>query len=298
MIHSIFEPTNNRLVVALGFFDSVHLGHRVLIDECVSLAVKLNANPAVITFSNNPFEALDRETKLIYTFKERLLLFKALGVNNVITTDFNEQFRNIKANEFLDILTKWNIAAIICGADYKFGHDNQGNVSLLTEYTMQKNILVKPVSDVCLKGQRVSSSEIRRLLEFGEIMKANVLLGSAYFISSTVVNGRKVGRKIGLPTANLLPDEEKLIPKCGVYSAKTVIDGKSYRSVLHIGDKPTFNEAAITCESHLLGFEGDIYGKEVAIYPHNYIRENKKFKDEAELRHQIELDISCLDGII
>lgn len=281
-----------RKVYALGLFDSVHIGHRDLIREGKILAEKLDADFCLVTFGDDLYSSLGRNDKEIFLLNERLEVLKEAEVDEVSVLPSDKSFMEKTAEEFLQYLEGFDPAAIIVGEDYRFGAKATGNVELLKQYFINKDVPVKVCKLVSCDGEKVATSRIKFYLQNAEIEKANFLLTRPYFMTGKVINGLKNGCKMGLPTANIAIDERKFIPKNGVYVTKTVIDGAVYPSVSNLGTHPTINTNIANLETFILDFDKDIYDKTIKIEFYKWIRDIKKFSSLTELAEQIKSDIN------
>ena len=191
---------------------------------------------------------------------------------------------------FLDLLMDYGATGFVCGHDFRFGHRGEGDPDTLRAYCREKNLPCIIVPEQSLDGQRISSSHIRSLIEAGQTETAMRFLGHPHILSGEVVAGRQLGRTIGVPTANILIPDKVVVPKLGVYATECLVDVVCYQAVTNIGSRPTVNGHQTRAESWLLDFRGDLYGKEIAIYFHNYLRPEQKFANLEELKQQIQLD--------
>ncbi|MCL2862386.1 MAG: riboflavin biosynthesis protein RibF [Firmicutes bacterium] len=283
---------NLPICLALGFFDGVHLGHRTIIEKSIAKANELGVGfehevkSGVLTFSNNPLP----ESKLIYTFHDRLVLFESLKLDCCFHFELDKRWKSMNANQFLEFLiANFNIHAFICGVDYRFGKDSSGDVEHLKKFAYERGIDVEVISQQLFeKGKKISSTIIRKCIQSGEIEKANALLGDNYFMKGEVVKGHQKGRKMGLPTLNLniMPDIVQL--KEGVYRTETTFDEKKYSSLTHIGKNKTFNSDDITCETHVLNHDlGELYSKEIKVEFISRLRDTIKFNSPEKLANYI-----------
>ena len=282
---------DKKVVVGLGYFDSVHKGHTYLIEEVKRLASELNALPAIFTFSSNPFAELGMATKNIFSFEERARRLQHLDVEVVIGVDAKRDFFNMTGDEFLDIFTKnYNVVGFVSGTDYTYGKMASGDEYSLLEYGKAHNIRVSIVNLLSKSGRKIASRDIRELLLQGEIQKVNELLSEPYSLSGKVRQGRQDGSKIGFPTANIDLEEGNLIVRNGVYSSIAVVNGKRYKAVTNIGGHPTFGDNKKNAEAYIIDFEGDIYGEEITIIPVRWLRPVMLFSSVKELHDTIEND--------
>lgn len=265
----------------------MHKGHIALLNLAKQRARQCGAKVALFTFSNNHLRVLGNDTKVLYSFCERLQLYQSLGVDYVIATEFTEQFRLSTGIEFVNHLAHYNLKGVVCGFDYTCGSDRLGGGNLYV--ALSAICPVDVVDAVCWNGSKVGTTLIRELLLQNNLASANELLTEPYFVTGKVVGGRKVGSKIGFPTANLQTDADKLLPK-GVYGGVVEFDGKDYKCIVNIGSKPTFDEDSATVEVHVLDFDGDLYGRELKVSLTKFLRNIYKFASADELAQQLKAD--------
>lgn len=282
----------DKKVYALGLFDSMHKGHRELIEEGKKLANKLNTELCVVTFDDDLCGLLSKTSKEVYLLREREEIISSLGINSIEVLPGSKEFLQTDKIEFLKFLSDFNPAGFVVGRDYKFGRYAAGDADLLKEYFSDKGVKVAVCPLKLFNGEKISTTEIKLLLSEGKIEEANYLLDAPFFFTGTVVEGLKNGRKLGLPTANIDFDARKFIPKEGVYMTKTIVDGRSFLSVTNIGMHPTINTEKANLESHILDFDGDIYKKNIKIEFYKYIRGVIRFKNADELKAQIANDVA------
>lgn len=287
-----FKGDNSKIVVALGFFDSIHVGHATIINKAKEIAKTHMVDCAVFTFANDIDSLFGESNGLVLTYDERIEKLSKLSVNTVISTIFTNEFSKISAAEFFNVLTNnFQVKAVVCGKDYRFGHKGLGDVNLLKDLCEDKGICLSIVDDVSYCGKRVSTTNIKELLFDGRIEEANELLGESYSISGEVAHGRAVGSQMGFPTANVIIPSEKAKIKVGVYKTHVVLDGKEYKCITNYGARPTFNLSDVLTETYIDGFNGDLYGKKITVYFDSFIRECKKFNGIEELTNQLKLDL-------
>ena len=280
------------IVLALGFFDCLHIGHIKLIEECKLLAFKKSASSAVFTFSNSPFEILNKSCGQILTYEERLYKLDCLKVDFCIKANFNKDFSRLAPIDFLNNFIKYmSIKGIVVGNDYTFGAKGAGNVGLLKNWCKNNNIELSIVDFAVDEGEKISSTKIRKLLIEGNLSKANAYLSKPYFVTGNVVGGRKRGRKIGFATANIEYPTDKIRIKSGVYYTRVLLDGVWLKAVTNVGDQPTFDDDNFNIESHILYYDKDIYGKKIIVEFLEKIRDIHKFSSKEELANQIAKDI-------
>lgn len=279
---------NNGASVLLGLFDGVHIGHR----KAVETLMQEDNEKIVYTFCSFDVDTKGAR-KLILTDAEKEETLLKSGVDRVVFGDF-KTVRHMSCREFAEkvLIDTLNAKTVLCGEDFRFGENASGGAkeleSLCREYGM-KFILIPTVTS---KGETVSTTKIRTLIEAGEIKRANSLLGYSFFVSGEVVHGDSRGRKMGIRTINTLVPAEKLIPKSGVYSTDVMINGEKYLGITDIGTKPTVSSAnAVGTETHILDYKGDLYGEKPVIYFKDFYREEQRFDSEAELIKTINCDI-------
>ena len=291
-IFDLNKRNNVDIVIALGFFDSIHVGHTSIIKKAQELAKDLRACSAVFTFENDIDKVVGGSTGLVLTFEERLKKLSKLSVDSVVSTVFTKEFSKLSPFEFFNLLVEnFNVKAIACGRDYRFGYKGSGDVELMKGLCIDRGIHLLVVDDVTLNLTRVSTTQIKEFLLQGNIQKANILLGENYSISGVVTRGRAVGREMGFPTANVLIASEKLKIKNGVYKTRVEIDGKEYKCITNYGARPTFNLEEVLTETYIDGFKGDLYDKNITIYFDEYIRECVKFDSVEQLILQLQKDV-------
>lgn len=293
---TLLEKYEKPICLALGFFDSVHLGHRGIIEKLKECSGFYCAESAIITFSNNAYQQFNPDAKLIYTYDERITLFEKLGIECVLPFNFNRNFKEIEREEFLNSITeKYDVKAFVCGYDYLFGKNGEGNTDYLADYCKRHAVACIVVPPITVKNVRVSSSLIKTLLANGEVDHANSYLGERYFMYGEIVAGRGVGHMYDIPTANLSFLKDKLVVKNGVYATYSYIEGKKYKSVTNVGGKPTFNELSVTVESLLFDCNENLYGKQMRLEFVKMLRPIRKFDTPEILAAQIKRDINWME---
>lgn len=286
------------VVIALGYFDSVHLGHKKVIEQAKKEADLHGAKTVVFTFKGNLRAIISNENeKQVYTLTERETFLYELGVDEIYFAPVNFTFLSMAKLAFLNLLNrKYNIIGYVCGEDYRFGKFGLGDVEYLKKYATGKGQTVTALSMETIFGKRISTTEIKKMLSLGNVSSANLFLGRAYSISGTVFQDRKVGRKLGFPTINIKLDSDKHRLKDGVYSGHVFIDGERYGAVINYGARPTFSLKEKLVETHIIDFDGELYGKRVTVFFDNYLRDIMKFDDEGRLKEQLKKDVLSVKG--
>lgn len=287
------DKNDKKIVLALGYFDCLHIGHRKLLEKAQEMAREKGALGAVFTFSNNPGQLLKKKNKLVNTFEERLALFENMGMDAVFYAEFTKEFMSLTAQEFLQLLKQKNIVGIVCGFDYTFGKNSVGTVEMLKQFCDDNGIDFAKVDMVGFGGEKASATLIKEFLIDGEMEKANECLGHYYFMTGEVCHGYGVGKTQVFPTANIMIPRDKLYPKTGVYSGLTLVGGKMYPSVINVGGRPTFDDPQEKIEVYIIGFDKDIYQDTITVCFKKYLREIKKFKSAQQLKEQICRDIEA-----
>ncbi|MGD8227493.1 MAG: bifunctional riboflavin kinase/FAD synthetase [Desulfobacteraceae bacterium] len=288
------EPLKNP-VLTIGNFDGVHKGHLVLFDRVKERAKAIQGQSVVMTFEPHPIKVMKpgNGPPLITPTRQKLDLISDAGIDLILCLPFTHQFASISAEEFVQgiLVDRLGIKEIVVGYDYTFGFKRQGNIQVLKELGEKLGFRVHVVDPICLDDALVSSTSIRELVQDGNLSEAKKLLGRDYQICGTVVKGKnRGGRLLGFPTANLKLIDE-LIPKGGVYAVTAIINGNIHYGVTNIGYNPTFGDEALSVETHLLDFSGDIVGKTIRINFIKRLREEKTYGNVKELADQIALDI-------
>jgi riboflavin kinase / FMN adenylyltransferase len=291
------KAEGKKVCLAIGFFDGVHLGHQQIIRQTISDARQHDAIAVVLTFDRHPNSvvAADRVPPLIYSLPQKLRAIESLGVDALLLIQFDKKFSEQTGEEFIRSLSSdfGKIHSICVGADFVFGHKRSGDVALLKKLGTELNFSVHGLSAVSLDGQVVSSTRIREAIRAGDFDAASQMLGRTYAISGRVVEGDRLGHKLGFPTANL--DATNLIlPPNGVYSASAKLKGQFYRVALNIGLRPTVatGKPQLRVEAHLLDFDGKLYGEDLEVEIGEKLRDERKFASPTELREQIARDVA------
>jgi len=284
-------------VATVGFFDGVHIGHRFLMEELKKIASTQHLKSVVVTFDQHPRKVLnaDFQPKLLTTLDERLFQIGSTGVDACVVLNFTREMSLLSARDFLkEVLhDQLNVQTLLVGHDHRFGHNREDGLSEYIRYGEEFGIKVIEAQRFATEDMpHISSSVIRRALLDGDVETANRLLTYEYSFEGKVVNGFKVGHKIGFPTANLIPlSEEKLIPGVGVYAVRARCNEKRFKAMMDIGYRPTFgDDNKLTIEVHIIDFDEDIYQKNIRIDFIRRLRDEIKFDTVEELIKQLYRD--------
>jgi riboflavin kinase/FMN adenylyltransferase len=297
----LFHGTDNAkiarpTVLTLGVFDGLHLGHQLIMKTVVERAGATGAVPTVITFDPHPRALLHPESAppLLQTFDQKIEALGVLGIEQTIVIQFDQDFAQIRAEDFLRavIADRLHAKEVYLGCGFAFGHRREGDIDLLRTVSRSLGFFADEVPEVRLRGRRVSSSRIRELLQQGRVNIARRMLGRPYGVEGRVVRGEQRGAQLGFPTANLHP-QNRVIPRNGVYVTAALIDGQWRRSVTNIGTRPTFgSENETSVETFVMNWSGDLYGDVVRVRFLHRLREEERFTSIEELKLQIERDVT------
>ena len=287
------DEESKKNYIALGSFDGLHLGHLSLVRKVKSLAKENKSKSIVFTFRNHPRRFINSNNKieLIMTNEEKINVLQKEGIDILAFQDFDEKMMKMMPDEFISWLCKtYNVKGIVVGFNFKFGYKNLGNVELLKKFEEEYRYKLYVMEPFKSEGKTISSTTIRKELVDGNVRKAFNMLSRPYMLSGKVIDGKKLGRTIGFPTANLEINKQKVIPKKGVYYTNVKINEKIFKGITSIGNNPTVNGQDLTVETYILDFSNDIYGKEINIYFIDRIRDEIKFNDIYELIEQLKKD--------
>jgi riboflavin kinase/FMN adenylyltransferase len=288
-------PIFNNAVVTIGTFDGVHVGHQQIIRQLKTEAAAIEGTTVIITFYPHPRQIVSKDSsiKIINTLDEKIELLNAHGVEHLVVVPFNDAFANQSAEEYVrDFLVgNFHPHTIIIGYDHKFGKGRQGDYHLLEDMGEKYNYRVKEIPEQVLNEAIVSSTKIREALSHHDVNTANNFLGYSYFFEGVVVEGNKLGRTIGFPTANLdIVATDKLIPANGVYAVTILVSDKTYLAMMNIGLRPTVDGKKRMIEVHIFDFNEHIYNATVRVYLKQFLREEQKFAQLDELKDQLQKD--------
>jgi riboflavin kinase/FMN adenylyltransferase len=298
----LFHGTDNAkiarpTVLTLGVFDGLHLGHQLVMRTVVERARAAGAVPTVITFDPHPRAVLHPESAppLLQTFDQKVEALGVLGIEQTIVVRFTPAFAEVRAEDFLRDVVYERLQAkeVYLGKGFAFGHNREGDIELLRRVSAELGFHADEVPEVQLRGCRISSSSIRKLLSEGRVNLARRMLGRPYGVEGRVVRGAERGRSLGFPTANLRP-QNRVIPRRGVYVTATLIEGEWRRSITNIGTRPTFERegAEPSLETFVINWEGDLYGDVLRVRFLHRLRDEKKFGSVEDLKRQINYDLN------
>lgn len=288
------QTIEHDLIATIGFFDGVHCGHKFLLDELKRQATGLGMQSLVISFVDSPQKVLEKSNDLglLSLPNEKLELLEKQGISYSLMLSFDEQIARMSAAEFLQVLnSRYRVKRLLVGYDHRFGHDQ--NLVFADYKRIGEQVGVKVIRCQALQQHQkaISSSRVRQHLLDGQIEAANELLGYSYSVQGEVVAGNQIGRSIGFPTANLLVNARKMLPKDGVYAVKVLFDSQQFNGILNIGTRPTIAGNERTVEVYILKFSSDIYGKKLTLRFVRRLRDEHKFESLDLLKKQIEQDI-------
>jgi riboflavin kinase/FMN adenylyltransferase len=295
--HNINEfKALDKAVVTIGTFDGVHLGHRKIIERLKELADEIGGEAVILTFFPHPRMILnpgDESLKLINTIQEKAALLEQLGIDHLIITPFSRDFSNQSPEAYIrDVLVNTiGTKKIVIGYDHRFGKDRAGDFDDLLRLSTNYGYDVVEIPEQDINDVAVSSTLVREALLNGAIELANNFLGYPFYITGKVGRGDQIGRTIGYPTANIMIEETyKLIPDDGIFSAKVIIRGVSYKGMAYIGSRPTINGITRNIEVNIFDFDTEIYGEEISMQFFNYVRGDVKFDGLDALKIQLAKD--------
>jgi riboflavin kinase/FMN adenylyltransferase len=294
--NSIHTTLFRNPVVSIGIYDGVHKGHHKIIETLKRRAIEHQGESVVVTLWPHPREILYPEKPIRYlsTLEEKRHLLTKTGIDHFVVIPFTHQLSELTADEFINqiLVNRIGVKHLVVGFDNHIGHNRQGGYDAIKSSADKYGFTAEHLDALLFGTERISSSTIRNALDLGEVEKAANYLGYNYFIEGKVVEGRKVGRQIGFPTANIEPGVHKMIPGLGVYAVWAFFDGKTVPGMLNIGYRPTFDPEmkTQTVEVHLIDFEGDLYNKEISVTFVSRIRSEIKFNGVDQLISQLFVD--------
>ncbi|HEX6262990.1 MAG TPA: bifunctional riboflavin kinase/FAD synthetase [Actinomycetota bacterium] len=288
--------------VTIGFFDGVHRGHQAVIHRLVAAAEERDLRPVAVTFDRHPREVLTPSDVpgLLTTTARKAGLIEELGVDLLVVMPFDAEVASWPPERFVDdvLVERLGVAHATVGANFTFGHRAAGTVEVLTDLGRARGFSVEGVGLLELEGRRISSTSIREALAAGELEWPRVALGRRHVIDGVVVSGAGRGDDLGWPTANLQTDPRVLLPARGVYAGRGLLEEGAWPAAINVGINPTFGEEPLHVEAFLLGFEGEIRGRELAIELWERLRDEERFESAEALSRQIERDVERTRAVV
>lgn len=282
------------LALSIGMFDGVHLGHQSIINQLHKVSAEQHLETAILTFWPHPRTIFNPEfdLKLLNTIEEKTYFLHKYGVLHLFLKQFDEDFRNLNGEEFVKqiLVKRLNVKYLIIGYDHTFGKNKSGDFELLKKMAPEFGFEVQQVEAVDFHQKHISSTQIRNALMAGNVKEANEMLGYNYSISGTVIHGKKIGRTIGYPTANIEVNPLKLLPKKGAYIVDVFVKNQHLTGMLSIGTNPTVSGTSLSVEVYILDFNEDIYEEEISVNFREFLHEEIKFENLEELMIQLDDD--------
>ena len=289
-------PVFTRAVITTGSFDGVHTGHAQIIAQLIKEADNINGTPVLITFYPHPKQIVqikDKPLFVINTPQEKYVLLQNMGIKNIVVVPFDKSFSELSAQDYINkfLVQKFNPAIVVVGYDHRFGNNREGDFDLLKKAGANNGFEVKEIPEHILKDITISSTKIRNAIQTGNIEMAASYLGYDYFFSGKVIQGNRLGRTIGYPTANVfVENENKLIPADGVYAVDIQLVERKLKGMMNIGMRPTVDGKQRTIEVNIFNFDEDIYGEDLKITLKKHLRSEIKFAGLEELKAQLARD--------
>ncbi len=284
------------LHLALGVFDGVHLGHQAVIGRVLAAARRDGGMAGLLTFDPHPIQVIAPEkapTALLATLEHKQRIVEELGLGCFVPLAFDRSMAELEAEDFIEQLMTAPVKTIAVGEDWRFGHRRRGDVAMLKSLAPRHGYRLEAVAPVMFEGDRISSTRIRQAIRDGNLDAAAAMLGRHYSLCAHVVEGSKLGRQLGFPTANLMVGRSQL-PPCGVWAVEVVDEqGVRWRGVANLGSRPTVDGGEIALEVHLLDFSGDLYGRLIDVRFEHYLRAEQKFASVEALAAQIARDVAA-----
>ena len=282
---------HEKRIFALGFFDGVHLGHQALLDECVRLAKAMDVETAAITFESHPQSLFRSDVPpLLTTLQDRFRLLLRYGIEHVYPFPVTQKVMSTPWEAFLEELMESGAVGFVCGDDFRFGSRGEGNAEKLRQFCRDRKLPCVIVPEQNLDGVRISSSYIRKQIGEGDMATAVRFLGHGHMLTGTVVTGRRLGRSLGFPTANIELPQGVIVPRHGVYACRAYVGKKRYMAVCNVGNRPTVQGHQVRTETWLLDFDGDLYGQSVTLEFMYFLRPEQRFESLDALKKAVLCD--------
>ncbi len=303
--HSISDFQNvSRPILTTGTFDGVHFGHKIIIDRLKEIAKKQNGETVLLTFSPHPRMVLfpdDHNLQLINTLEEKIKLLEQAGIDHLIIHPFTKSFSRTTSMQFVRdiIVNELNTHKLVIGYNHHFGRNREGSFEHLKEFAPLYGFEVEEISAQLIDNLSISSTKIRKALLSGDVSKAADFLGYNFSLQGQVIEGQKIGRTLGFPTANLtVVDESKLIPKDGVYAVHVEVKGQLFKGMMNIGNNPSITFKKHSIEVHIFDFDSDIYNEQIEVRFIKRIREEISFDNLDTLKIQLEQDKATIKAVL
>ena len=282
---------HEKRIFALGFFDGVHRGHQALLAECARLARAMDVQTAAITFESHPQSLFRSDVPpLLTTLQDRFRLLLRYGIDHVYPFPVNRKVMSTPWEDFLEELMEFGAVGFVCGDDFRFGSRGEGNAEKLRQFCRARKLPCVIVPEQNLDGVRISSSYIRKQIGEGDMATAVRFLGHGHMLTGTVVTGRKLGRSLGFPTANIELPQGVIVPRHGVYACRAYVGKESYLAVCNVGNRPTVQGHQVRTETWLLDFDGDLYGQSVTLEFMYFLRPEQRFESLDALKKAVLCD--------
>ena len=282
---------HEKRIFALGFFDGVHRGHQALLAECARLAKAMDVETAAITFESHPQSLFRPDTPpLLTTLQDRFRLLLRYGIDHVYPFPVNQKVMSTPWEDFLEELMGSGAVGFVCGDDFRFGSRGEGNAEKLRQFCRARKLPCVIVPEQNLDGVRISSSYIRKQIGEGDMATAVRFLGHGHMLTGTVVTGRRLGRSLGFPTANIELPQGVIVPRHGVYACRAYVGKESYMAVCNVGNRPTVQGHQVRTETWLLDFDGDLYGQSVTLEFMYFLRPEQRFESLDALKKAVLCD--------
>ena len=282
------------MLLTIGVFDGVHLGHKYLISQLREHARQQNLLSGIVTFRQHPQEVLSPQTKppFLINLNERVKILQNEGIEAIITLSFTDELAQLSARQFVSLLKKYlRMKGLVIGPDFALGRNREGNADVLQKLGLELNFSVTVIPPMMINSQVVSSTAIRNAIASGDMKHAQELIGRSFNLQGRVIPGAGWGMQLGFPTANIDIDSKQALPPDGVYATWAYIDDKAYQSMTNIGKRPTFGGNERLVEVHIPDYHGDLYGQELKIDIIERLRDEKQFDSVDELKKQITEDV-------
>ena len=282
---------HEKRIFALGFFDGVHRGHQALLAECVRMAKAMDVETAAITFEAHPQSLFRSDVPpLLTTLQDRFRLLLRYGIDHVYPFPVNQKVMSTPWEDFLEELMESGAVGFVCGDDFRFGSRGEGNAEKLRQFCRDRKLPCVIVPEQNLDGVRISSSYIRKQIGEGDMATAVRFLGHGHMLTGTVVTGRRLGHKLGFPTANIELPQGVIVPRHGVYACRAYVGEKRYMAVCNVGNRPTVQGHQVRTETWLLDFDGDLYGQSVTLEFMYFLRPEQRFESLDALKKAVLCD--------